>query len=68
MPFSARSRPGTTPSFWRGYHSAQMSLAASCMRKSSARVVREDSIQELIADFEKRKTAAAGRFVTIPSR
>jgi hypothetical protein len=45
-----------------------MSLAASCMRKSSARVVREDSIQELIADFEKRKTAAAGRFVTIPSR
>ena len=68
MPLSARSRPGTTPSFWRGYHSAQMSLAASCMRNSSARVVREDSIQELIADFEKRKTSAAARFVTVPSR
>lgn len=27
---SARRRPGTSPSFWRSYHNAQLSIAARC--------------------------------------
>jgi len=68
MALYARSRPGTTPSFWRGYHHAQLKVASSCMRSASSGVVREASIQDLIADFEKRKTPAAAHFVIVPSR
>jgi hypothetical protein len=38
------------------------------MRSAASGVVRETSIQELIADFDKRKTPAAGHFVTVTSR
>ena len=68
MALYARSRPGTRPSFWRGYHNAQLKVASSCMRSVASGVVREASIQELIADFEKRKTPAAAHFVSIASR
>ena len=68
MALYARSRPGTTPSFWRGYHNAQLKVASSCMRSASSGVVRETSIQDLIADFEKRKTPAAAHFVSIAIR
>jgi hypothetical protein len=68
MALYARSRPGTTPSFWRGYHNAQLKVASSCMRSASSGVVRETSIQDLIADFEKRKTPAAAHFVNVASR
>jgi hypothetical protein len=68
MPLYARSRPGTTPSFWRGYHNAQLKVASSCMRSASSGVVREASIQELIADFDKRKTPTAAHFVSVASR
>jgi hypothetical protein len=68
MPLYARLRPGTTPSFWRGYHNAQLKVASSCMRSSASGVVREASIQELIADFEKKKTPPAVHFVSVASR
>ena len=68
MALYARSRPGTTPSFWRGYHNAQLKVASSCMRSASSGVVRETSIQDLIAEFEKRKTPAAAQFVNVASR
>jgi hypothetical protein len=38
------------------------------MRSVASGVVREASIQELIADFEKRKTPAPAHFVSIASR
>jgi hypothetical protein len=65
MALYGRSRPGTTPSFWRGYHNAQLKVASSCMRSASSGVVREASIQDLIAEFEKRKTPAAAHFVNV---
>ena len=68
MPLYARSRPGTTPSFWRGYHNAQLKVASSCMRSVASGVVREASIRELIADFDKRKTPAAAHFVNVATR
>jgi hypothetical protein len=68
MPLSARFRRGTSPSFWRARNHSEMFLAASCMRTSRAGIVRDPSILELIADFEKRKTPPAARFVTVPSR
>jgi hypothetical protein len=68
MALYARSRPGTTSSFWRGYHNAQLKVASSCMRSAASGVVHKAGIQELIADFEKRKTPAAAHFVNVPSR
>jgi len=68
MALYARSRPGATPSFWRGYHNGQLKVASSCMRSVASGVVRESSIQELIADFEKRKTPTAAHFVSVASR
>ena len=68
MPLYARSRPGTTPSFWRGYHNAQFKVASSCMKSVAPGNKREASIQELIADFDKRKTPAAAHFVSVASR
>jgi hypothetical protein len=68
MRLYARSRPGTTPAFWRGYHNAQLKVASCCMRSAASGVVREASIQELIADFDKKKTAPAAHFVNVASR
>jgi hypothetical protein len=66
MPLSARFRRGT--SFWRARNNTEMFLAASCMPTSRSGIIREDSIQELIADFESRKTPAAARFVIVSNR
>jgi hypothetical protein len=68
MRLYARSRPGTTPSFWRGYHNAQLKVASACMRSAASGVGREANIQELIADFDKRKTPAAAHFVCVANR
>jgi len=38
------------------------------MRSVASGVVREASIQELIADFDKRKTPAAAHFANVASR
>jgi hypothetical protein len=68
MALCDRSRPGATPSFWGGYHDSQLTIASSCMRSVASGVAREASIQELIADFDKRKTPAAAHFVNVASR
>jgi len=68
MALYARSRPGTTPSFWRGYHNAQLKVASACMRSVASGVLREASIEDLIADFDKRKTPAPAHFVSVASR
>ena len=68
MPLYARSRSGTTPSFWRSYHNAQLKVALACMRSAASGVVREANIEDLIADFEKRKTPVAAHFVNVTSR
>ena len=67
MPLYARSRPGTTPSFWRSYHNAQLKVASACMRSVASGVVRETNIEDLIADFEKREKPAASHFVKVAS-
>jgi hypothetical protein len=38
------------------------------MRSAASGVVREASIQDLIADFEKRKTPAVAHFVSVAGR
>jgi hypothetical protein len=60
---SARRRPGTLPSFWRNYHNAQFSVAASSMRTIASKVVREPGIREVIADYENGKRPPAAGFV-----
>jgi hypothetical protein len=62
---SARRRPGTLPSFWRNYHNAQLSVAASSMRSIASRVVREPGIREVIADYEKGGRPPAVHYVTV---
>jgi hypothetical protein len=68
MPLYARSHLGTMLSFWRGYHNAQLKVASACMRSVACGVVREARIENLITDFEKRKTPVAAHFVNVTSR
>jgi hypothetical protein len=62
---SARRRPGTLPSFWRNYHNAQLSVAASSMRSIRSKAVREPGIREVIADYEKGGRLPAVHYVTV---
>jgi hypothetical protein len=61
---SARRRPGTSPSFWRSYHNAQLIIAARCMLNVPSGIVRP-SVQDVIADHEKTKRPAAAHFVSL---
>ena len=65
MMSSARRRPGTSPSFWRSYHNAQLSIAARCTLKVPSGIVRRPRVQEVIADYEKTKKPAAAHFVSV---
>ena len=65
MMSSARRRPGTSPSFWRRYHNAQLSIAARSTLKVPSGIVRRPSVQEVIADYEKTKKPAAAHFVSV---
>ena len=65
MMSSARRRPGTSPSFWRSYHNAQLSIAARCTLKVPSGIVRRPSVQEVIADYYKTKKPAAAYFVCV---
>ena len=65
MMSSARRRPGTSPSFWRSYHDAQLIIAARCTLKVPSGIVRRPSVQEVIADYEKTKKPAATNFVNV---
>jgi hypothetical protein len=62
---SARRRPGTLPSFWRNYHNAQLSVAASSMGSAASRAVREPGIHEILADYERGKRPPANHYVTV---
>jgi hypothetical protein len=65
MKSSARRRPGTSPSFWRSYHHAQFSIAARSTQAIPSGIVRQPSVQEVIADYEKTKKPAAANFVSV---
>ena len=67
MKSSARRRPGTSPSFWRSYQNAQLSIAARCTLKVvvPSGIVRRPSVQELIADYEKTSKPAATHFFSV---
>jgi len=65
MMSSARRRPGTSPSFWRRYHNAQLSIAARCTLKVPSGIVRLSSVQEVIADYSRTKKPAAAHFVCV---
>jgi hypothetical protein len=65
MMSSARRRPGTSPSFWRRYHSAQFIIAARSTRKVPSGIVRRSSVQDVIADYEKANKPAAAHFVSV---
>ena len=62
---SARRRPGTSPSFWRSYHNAQLIIAARCTLKVPCGIVRPPSVQEVTAEYEKTKKHAPTVFVTV---
>ena len=55
MALIARRRPGTSPTFWRNYHHAQLRVAASSMQSAVSGIVRKPGIEEVIADFEKNE-------------
>ena len=55
MALYARSRPGTTPSFWRGYHNAQLKVASACMRSVASGVLREASIDGFDCGFREKE-------------
>ena len=65
MNSSVRRRPGTSPSFWRSYHSAQFSIAARSTLKIPPGIVRRPSVREVVADYEKTKKPAATNFVSL---
>jgi hypothetical protein len=62
MMSSARRRPGTSPSFRRSYHKAQLSIAARCTLKVPSGIVRQASIRDAIANYEKTQRPAAAKF------
>jgi len=65
MMSSARRRPGTSPSFWRSYHNAQLIIAARCTLKIPSGILRRPSVRELIADYERTNKPAAALFFTV---
>jgi hypothetical protein len=65
MALSARRRPGTSSSFWRRYNNAQLYMVTRCMRTVHSGLVREPSIGEQLADFERTKRPASSHFVSI---
>jgi hypothetical protein len=65
MMFSARRRPGTSPSFWRRYHNSQLSIAARCTLKVPSGIVRQPRVQDEIAEYEKTKKPPAAHFVSV---
>ena len=65
MALIARRRPGTSPSFWRNYHHAQLRVAASSMQSAVSGIARKPRIEEVIADFERTKKPAAKHFISV---
>jgi hypothetical protein len=65
MMSSSRRRRGTSPSFWRSYHNAQLIIAARCTLNIPSGILRRPGVQEVIADYEKTQTPAASNFVSV---
>jgi hypothetical protein len=62
---SARRRPGTTPSFWRAYHQAQLRIAGSSPKLSPVQAVEPSIAGQLMAEYSKTKRPAAAHFVCV---
>jgi hypothetical protein len=62
---SARRRPGTSPSFWRAYHQAQLRIAASSTKLSTVQPVEPSVVRQLMAEYSKTKRPAAAHFVCV---
>ncbi len=62
---SARRRPGTSPSFWRAYHQAQLRVAASTTVIRTTGAVKAPSAQQLVHESERTKQPAAAHFVCV---
>ena len=62
---STRRRPGTTPSFWRAYHKAQLGVVASSTHMRSSGVVKARTTRQLITANERTKKPAPPHFVCI---
>ena len=55
----ARRRPGTSPSFWRAYHQAQLGVAAPSTRMKSVGAVKTSATKQLIEEYERTRKPAA---------
>lgn len=59
------SSPGYLAILWRSYHNAQFSIAARSMHTVPPGFVRQPSVQDVIADYEKTKKPVATHFVSV---
>ena len=62
---SARRRPGTSPSFWRAYHQAQLRVAASTTGLTAASAEIGPNPKKPTVEFDRTKRPAASRFVCV---
>ncbi len=62
---STRRRPGTTPSFWRAYHKAQLGVVASSTHMRFSGVVKARTTRRLTEDSERTKKPAQTHIVCI---
>jgi hypothetical protein len=56
---SARRRPGTSPSFWRSYHQAQLRIAAATTGMRATGAAKALTTQQLILEYERTLKPAA---------
>jgi hypothetical protein len=61
---SARRRPGTTPSFWRAYHQAQLRVAASTTGLTATASEKVPNAKDPIVEY-RTKRPAASHFVCV---
>jgi hypothetical protein len=62
---SARRRPGTSPSFWRAYHQAQLRVAASTTGLTATAAEKVPNAKEPIVEYKRTKRPAASHFVCV---
>jgi hypothetical protein len=62
---SARRRPGTSPSFWRAYHQAQLRVAASTTGLTATPAEKVTNANEPIVECKRTKRPAASNFVCV---
>lgn len=62
---SARRRPGTSPSFWRAYHQAQLRVAAATTGMRPTGAAKAMTAQQLILEYERTKRPSSEHFVCV---